>query len=146
MRYGLIGFNGIANEHSAKLSQLTDDDYERFLEALWRSVPSAPTANTRSKMGQVPRLLVDITYKPESEFQFGCLFNYAKVVSKDKPEAAFASPDDYDSTSGVWRIVWTHPAVESVRCRRPSRVSAQPQELPWKTWDLFGSLKVVKGA
>ena len=82
LRYGLIGFNGIANEHSAKLSQLTDADYERFLEALWRSVSSAPTANTRSKMGQVPRLLVDITYRPGSEFQFGCLLNYAKVVSK----------------------------------------------------------------
>jgi CRISPR-associated protein Csh2 len=37
LRYGLIGFNGIANEHSAKLSQLTDADYERLCRTSGRS-------------------------------------------------------------------------------------------------------------
>jgi CRISPR-associated protein Csh2 len=148
LRYGLIGFNGIANEHSAKLSHLSDADYERFLEALWRSVASAPTANTRSKMGQVPRVLVDIKYKAGSEFQFGCLLDYAKVVSNGKPEAAIASPGDYhlDLTRLVERL--SHPAVETVRyafhpdmkidLAKPS----EPMEVPpnWEIWDLFGSL------
>ena len=40
LRYGLIGFNGMANEHSARLSQLTDADYERFLEACGGASPA----------------------------------------------------------------------------------------------------------
>jgi CRISPR-associated protein Csh2 len=154
LRYGLIGFNGIANEHSARLSHLTDVDYERFLEALWRSVSGAPTANTRSKMGQVPRVLFDIKYKAGSEFQFGCLLNYAKVVSNGKPEAAIASPSDYqlDLTRLVERLA--HPAVETVRyafhpdMKIEFAMPLESVELPsnWERWDLFGSLKVAKGA
>jgi CRISPR-associated protein Csh2 len=136
LRYGLIGFNGMANEHSARLSRLTDADYELFLQALWKSVASAPTANTRSKMGQVPRLLVDITYKPGSEFQFGCLLNYAKVRSEGKAETAIASPDDYrlDLTLLVKRL--QHPCVEQVRCAAHPDLSFDPEPLPWSSMDL----------
>lgn len=148
LRYGLIGFNGIANEHSAKLSQLTDADYEQFLEALWRSVSSAPTANTRSKMGQVPRLLIDIKYKAGSEFQFGCLLNYAKVVAKDKPEAVIKSPSDYQLDLELLVERAAHPAIETVRYAFHPDMKIEPAELPgnWQKWDLFGSLKVAKGA
>ena len=136
LRYGLIGFNGVANEHSARLSQLTDADYERFLGALWRSVSGAPTANTRSKMGQVPRLLVDIAYKPGSEFQFGCLINYAKVVPRDKAESAIASPDDYVIDLGRLADRLTHPCVQRVRCALHPDIRCEPGTLPWEPWDL----------
>jgi len=136
LRYGLIGFNGVANEHSAKLSGLTDDDYERFLKALWKSVSGAPTANTRSKKGQVPRLLVDVTYKPGSEFQFGCLLNYAKVLPKDKTESSIASPDDYtlDLTRLTERL--SHPCVQRVRYALHPDIRHEPAALPWEPWDL----------
>ena len=146
LRYGLIGFNGIANEHSAKLSQLTDADYEQFLEALWRSVSSAPTANTRSKMGQVPRLLVNITYKPGSEFQYGCLLNYAKLDPKGVQAASIASPDDYELDLSLLVQRLAHPSVETVRYAIHPDIRQKPAELPWKSWDLFGSLRVAKGA
>lgn len=94
LRYGLIGFNGIANEHSAALSHMTDDDYSLLLEALWKSVRSA--GNTRSKVGQVPRLLVSIQYKPGVEFQFGNLLDYITLTpANGKKEKAWAGPDDY---------------------------------------------------
>jgi CRISPR-associated protein Csh2 len=136
LRYGLIGFNGIANEHSAKLSRLTDADYEQFLKALWKSVSGAPTANTRSKKGQVPRLLIDITFKPKSEFQFGCLLSYAKVSAKDKAETAIASPDDYilDLSRLVDRLA--HPCVQRVRYALHPDVQHKPGALPWEPWDL----------
>jgi CRISPR-associated protein Csh2 len=140
LRYGLIGFNGVANEHSARLSQLTDADYERFLGALWRSVAGAPTANTRSKMGQVPRLLVDITYKPNSEFQFGCLLNYAKVAAEGKAESAIASPDDFVLDLGRLAERLEHPAVEKVRCAVHPDLRHLPSDLPWEAWDLYGSV------
>ena len=116
LRYGLFAFNGLANEHSARLSRLTDADYELLLTALWKSVSSSPTANTRSKASQVPRLLVDVTYKSKSEFQYGCLLNYVTVVPNTEIlESDLAGPQDYklDCSKLIERLSCSQ--VESVR-------------------------------
>ncbi|WP_449244104.1 type I-B CRISPR-associated protein Cas7/Csh2 [Desulfobacca acetoxidans] len=94
LRYALIGFSGVANEHSAKISRLTDEDYELFLKAMWQGVRSA--ANTRTKAGQMPHLLISLKYKPEEEFQFGRLHDYVKLAAVNgKAEKAWASPQDF---------------------------------------------------
>jgi CRISPR-associated protein Csh2 len=94
LRYGLIGFGGIANEHSAAKSRLTDADYSQLLSALWKGVRSA--GNTRTKAGQVPRLLVSVVYKPSSEFQLGRMLDYAMLSPADgKPPEAWTGPRDY---------------------------------------------------
>lgn len=116
LRYGLFAFNGLANEHSARLSQLTDADYELLLTALWKSVSSSPTANTRSKAGQVPRMLVDVTYQAKSEFQYGCLLDYVTVVANAEiQESDLAGPQDYklDCSKLIERLSCNQ--VESVR-------------------------------
>ena len=116
LRYGLFAFNGLANEHSARLSRLTDADYELLLTALWKSVSSSPTANTRSKAGQVPRLLVDVTFKLKSEFQYGCLLDYVTVVpNAEILESDLAGPQDYklDCSKLIERLSCSQ--VESVR-------------------------------
>lgn len=92
LRYGLIGFNGIANEHSAQKSHLSKQDYEDMLKATWHGVRSA--GNTRSKMGQVPRLLISISYKPGHEFQFGNLLDYVKAEGEGDARN-WSSPEDY---------------------------------------------------
>ena len=94
LRYALIGFNGVANEHSAKLSKMTEKDYASVLETMWRGVRGA--ANTRSKFGQIPRVLVSVEYKPGSEFQFGNLSDYVCLKSAgEKQEKEWSSPFDY---------------------------------------------------
>lgn len=94
LRYALIAFHGVANEHSAKKSRMTDADYDALLRALWNGVRSA--GNTRTKIGQVPRLLLSVEYQPGEEFQFGNLMDYVKLqAATGKPERAWASPDDY---------------------------------------------------
>ncbi|MCB1765500.1 MAG: type I-B CRISPR-associated protein Cas7/Csh2 [Candidatus Competibacteraceae bacterium] len=94
LRYALIAFHGIANEHAAKKSRMTDADYDALLRALWNGVRSA--GNTRTKIGQVPRLLLSVEYQPGEEFQFGNLMDYVKLqAATGKPERAWASPDDY---------------------------------------------------
>ena len=94
LRYALIGFNGIANEHSAKLSHMTDDDYAVLLRALWNSVRSF--GNTRTKVGQVPRLLVSIEYNEGEEFQYGMLTDYIKLTPTNGKDAKeWSSPSDY---------------------------------------------------
>lgn len=92
LRYALIGFNGVANEHSARISRLTDDDYTAFLAALWKGVRGA--GNTRTKVGQAPRLLINIVYRPGSEFQFGDLLNSVRLQGAGEPQT-WAGPQDY---------------------------------------------------
>jgi CRISPR-associated protein Csh2 len=125
LRYGLVGFGGIANEYSAAKSLLTDEDYEALLNALWKGVRSA--GNTRTKAGQVPRLLVNVVYKPGSEFQLGRMLDYVRLDAADgqKPETSWAGPLDYvldlsllrDHLEGyahhIERIEWDrHPDVQ----------------------------------
>lgn len=94
LRYALIGFNGIANEHNAESSLMTDDDYDLLLRAIWNGVRSV--GNTRSKVGQVPRLLISVEYHPKEEFQFGNLIDYVKpIAATNKEEVYWSSPDDY---------------------------------------------------
>lgn len=94
LRYALIGFNGIANEHSAKLSHMTDDDYAVLLRALWNSVRSS--GNTRTKVGQVPRLFVSIEYNEGEEFQYGMLTDYIKLTPTNGKDAKeWSGPSDY---------------------------------------------------
>lgn len=94
LRYALIGFNGVANEHSAALSRMTEADYDDVVKAMWKSVRGA--GNTRSKVGQVPRLLISVSYKKGVEFQFGNLSDYIKLKpANGKAEKAWSSPEDY---------------------------------------------------
>jgi CRISPR-associated protein Csh2 len=100
LRYALIGFSGVANEHSARISRLTDEDYELFLKAMWQGVRTA--ANTRTKVGQMPHLLINLEYKAEEEFQFGRLHDYVKVETvNDKAEKSWASPQDFRVDLGL---------------------------------------------
>lgn len=95
LRYALIGFSGVANEHSARISKMTDSDYEKFLKSLWQGVRSA--ANTRTKVGQIPHFLISVEYKPGEEFQFGRLHDYVKLCSMGgKEEKDWSSPADFN--------------------------------------------------
>ncbi len=100
LRYALIGFSGVANEHSAKIAGMSDNDYEELLKSLWHGVRSA--GNTRTKVGQVPHLLVSIEYKAQEEFQFGRLHDYVKLTSVNgKEEKEWSSPEDYELDLGL---------------------------------------------
>lgn len=94
LRYALIGFSGVANQHSAKLSRMTDQDYELLLKSMWHGVRSS--ANTRTKVGQIPHLLISIEYQKGEEFQFGRLHDYVKLLATgSKDEKRWSSPQDY---------------------------------------------------
>lgn len=116
LRYAMIGFSGVANEHSAMISRLTDSDYEMLLKSLWHGVRSA--ANTRTKVGQVPHLLISVEYKPGEEFQFGRLHDYVCLAAVgDKEEKAWSSPADYrvDLSILMDRIAGQSDRIQTVR-------------------------------
>ncbi len=137
LRYGLVGFSGVANEHSAALSRMTDGDYDLLLGALWNGVRAA--ANTRTKTQQSPRLLVDVRYKPGVEYQIGNLITYVKPVArgaKTDPRH-WASCDDYalDVSRLVEKLADAHAAgrVASVHLTREPDLHVTGEIPSWWT-------------
>ena len=68
--YSLLAFSGIVNEVSALDTNLTDSDVSELLDALWNGTKGLIT---RSKVGQVPRFLMQVVYK--GHFHIGNLDN-----------------------------------------------------------------------
>ncbi|TEB13228.1 type I-B CRISPR-associated protein Cas7/Csh2 [Pelotomaculum propionicicum] len=138
LRYALIGFSGVANEHSASISKMTDADYELFLKSLWHGVRSA--ANTRSKVGQIPQLLISVEYKPGEEFQFGRLHDYVKLVAAgDKEERAWSSPEDFNIDIGklLDRISDQAERIQTIRYAVSKDIQIVPKlPVEWESLDI----------
>jgi CRISPR-associated protein Csh2 len=136
LRYALIGFSGVANEHSAEISRMSDSDYEYLLRAMWHGVRVC--GNTRTKVGQIPHLLLDITYNHGEEFQFGRLQDYVKMVgSNGKEEKEWASPEDYklDMSLMINRLKEQKDRIKMVRCTKSSDIQFA-EDLPSDWLDL----------
>jgi CRISPR-associated protein Csh2 len=81
--YSLIGFYGVVNENAALSTQLTDDDVALLYDGLWNGTKELIS---RSKVGQMPRLLLSVVYK-EKNYHIGDLNGTIKLVSgKDDEE------------------------------------------------------------
>lgn len=63
--YSFIAFHGIVNQNAAKHTGMTVEDEKLLLEAMWLGTKNLIS---RSKFGQLPRLLVKITYKTPGFF------------------------------------------------------------------------------
>jgi len=89
--YSLICFYGIINENAADKTELTEEDVKLLLDGIWNGTKNLIT---RSKTGQVPRLLIKINYK-EKNFHIGGLRSSIKLEPK-KEEEAIRSTADYN--------------------------------------------------
>lgn len=140
LRYALIGFSGVANEHSAKISRMSDDDYEYLLKAIWHGVRAC--GNTRTKVGQIPHLLVDIEYEQGEEFQFGRLHDYVKnkmAATNNKPEKEWESSQDYklDMSLLINRLVEKKDKIKTVRySKSPDIQFAENLPSDWQNLDI----------
>lgn len=63
--YSLINFYGVINENAAKKTKMTEEDASLLIDALWNGTKNLIT---RSKFGQMPRLLIKISYNDENYF------------------------------------------------------------------------------
>ncbi|MCK6509472.1 type I-B CRISPR-associated protein Cas7/Csh2 [Myxococcota bacterium] len=140
LRYALIGFHGVANEHNAKRTRMTQADYDTLLGALWKGVRSA--ANTRTKMGQMPQLLVSVRYKKAAEFQLGGMLPYVRLVGVDgKAETAWSCAADYrvDLSRLVDRLKYFQSKVDKVfyQVSPDLQWESNPTE-GWEALDLEG--------
>ena len=80
--YSLIGFYGIINENAAKHTKLTNSDIDLLIDALWNGTKNLIS---RSKVGQMPRLLLKINYK-EKNYHIGDLDKLLKLKSEIRAE------------------------------------------------------------
>ena len=81
----------IINENAAKHTRLADDDISLLLEGMWQGTKNLIS---RSKAGQMPRLLIKIDYN-ENGFHIGDLLATLKLVPKCQDEFAIRSTEDY---------------------------------------------------
>jgi len=75
--YSLILFYGIINENAAKHTHLTEDDVKLLLEGTWNGTKSLIS---RTKAGQVPRLLLKVNYSKEN-YHIGDLDKMLKLTT-----------------------------------------------------------------
>jgi len=76
--YSLICFYGIINENAAQHTQLTEDDVILLLDGTWNGTKNLIS---RSKAGQMPRLLLKVNYK-ENDYHIGDLDKMIKLKSE----------------------------------------------------------------
>jgi len=88
--YSLIQFYGIVNENAAKHTSLTEDDLRLMLEGMWNGTKSLIS---RTKAGQVPRLLLKVNYSKKN-YHIGDLDRMVKLVTSIPPEN-IRGPDDF---------------------------------------------------
>ena len=131
--YALIAFYGIANEHSAKNTKLTEEDVELMVYAMWNGTKDLIT---RSKFGQMPRLLLRVVYTEDSNFYIGELDRLIKWV----PENGLREEQIRDISQGVLdvkelveKIVKYKERIHKIELAIHDRLKTQP--------DLITSLK-----
>ncbi|MFB6088937.1 MAG: type I-B CRISPR-associated protein Cas7/Csh2 [Candidatus Aenigmatarchaeota archaeon] len=77
--YSLISFYGIVNENAAEYTGLTEKDIDLIIDGIWNGTKNLIT---RSKIGQVPRLLMRIVYD-EDNYHIGDLDKKIKMRNDD---------------------------------------------------------------
>jgi len=81
--YSCIAFYGVINQNTAKETLLTEADIDFLFEAMWDGTKDLIT---RSKMEQLPRLLIDVVYNDEKNFHIGELDKAIELKSEIQDE------------------------------------------------------------
>ncbi|MBC7333390.1 MAG: type I-B CRISPR-associated protein Cas7/Csh2 [Actinobacteria bacterium] len=139
--YSLIVFYGIINENAARNQNidLTESDVNLLLEAMWNGTKNLISA---SKVGQMPRLLLQVIYK-EGNFYVGELDKRIQFVSaKDDREIR----DIVDGKLEIGDIVSTlesvGSSVEKIRIKVDERVVFTMRGVEISIKDLLGGFIV----
>jgi len=128
--YSFIVFHGIINETAGKLTQLTDEDVNMMLDAMWNGTKNLIS---RSKFGQMPRLLIKITYK-EKGFFIGDLEKKIKISGVENTLKIRSIKDFTIDISELLNVLQKNESkVDSVDYKMDEALSVKP-EIPnsWK--------------
>ena len=89
LNYAMFATYGIVDNHSAKITNLSEDDVKVILSALWSGTKNLIT---RTKMGQMPRFMLVITYKNDT---FAGDLNNCVAINSSKEDVEIRSINDF---------------------------------------------------
>lgn len=120
--YSLIVFYGIVNENAAKHQgiSLTVRDIDLMLEAIWHGTKNLIS---RSKFGQMPRLLLQVIYKEGQNYHVGELDKLVYIKS-EKPDEAIRDIEEVkiDLTKLTATLRKVKDKIEKIRYKVDDRV------------------------
>ena len=90
--YSLISFYGVINENAAKETNMSDEDIPLLMEGIWNGTKNLIS---RSKFGQVPRILLQIEYSKENFF-IGDLNNKVSLTHDLDNDKQIRSINDFN--------------------------------------------------
>lgn len=110
--YGLFGFYGVVNQMAGEKTKLQEADVPLMIDGLWNGTKNLIT---RSKVGQMPRLLIQVVYN-EPYYLMGELDKRIKVKTDlQQEELRDVSQLDLDISSLVADLKGKREKVKSVR-------------------------------
>jgi CRISPR-associated protein Csh2 len=116
--YSLIAFYGVINEAAAAYTKLTEEDVQLLLDAMWNGTKNLIS---RSKVGQIPRLLLRVVYK-EKHFHIGELDKYISLHS-EKVDEEIRDVSDYvlDTAPLICAMEKQKEKIERVEIKKDDR-------------------------
>ena len=122
LAYSLISFYGIINENAAKKETgtgLSEEDVELLLEGIWNGTKSLIS---RSKAGQVPRLLIKVNYSKEN-YHIGDLDKMMKLVT-EMPHENIRDTVDFqlDVSELVKKLAAEKGSIKDIEIRVDDRI------------------------
>lgn len=128
--FALLGIYGIANQYPSKETGATKDDLDKVADGLWKG-----TVNliTRSKVGHVPRALLEVIYNEDFAGAAGALDEKLNLLSSDKKsltedeELAIRSPKDFllDINSVKNRLIELKENINTINLRIDNELKIQ---------------------
>lgn len=129
----LLGVYGIANQYPSRETGATEQDVDKVAQGLWQG-----TVNliTRSKVGHVPRLLLEVIYKEGFSGAAGALDEKLRLLSSEgeslteNEELAIRSPKDFllDVTAVSNRLLQLREQIETVKVWSDSELEYRGME------------------
>ncbi|WP_435078608.1 type I-B CRISPR-associated protein Cas7/Csh2 [Halococcus sp. AFM35] len=145
LKYALIGFHGLVDEHGAEDTNLSEDDVERLDTLCWRSIKNQTI--TRSKVGQEPRLYLRVEYADE-RFHIGGLTHDLDTVGNDDDARSYRTVRDVtlDATGLLDRLKDHDDHIERIHLVADSaldvEVDGEPADLATALTGWFGEDRI----
>lgn len=120
--YSFICFYGIINENAGKHTKLTQDDINLLLEGMWEGTKNLIS---RTKVGQMPRLLLKVDYKDPGFFA-GDLDSFLKLECDKLEQIRGVSDFTLDISSLINTLDFYKDKIDSISCKIDPSVKIQP--------------------
>lgn len=122
--YALISFYGVINQNAAVETNLMNEDVKDFFKALWFGTKNLIT---RSKMEQLPKMMIQVEYNSGVNTHIGSLDSYISLEC-EKNESSIRSVKDYSlNISKLFDILSSYKEqIRTVKYAMDSRINFSP--------------------